>query len=311
MKASSDSQLAMDSVHGLRLNKMHSDSETAKSWYDYILSRPNEEAIKDDLLDIIRVRGPDFKIPRVIVEEMKSEKKNRDYTMPGHNYIGPGTRTTSNILKKIRATSKVDEIALHHDLDQLITQTDKHAKLSDDDAIKSSQYSTNYSDDPLAKLAMENLLGYGFGPKPDPKPEVFDYLHTLHELDEEHMDDEVHQVHYPTTLAKEYYSDQYEKAFNIPAGPDYIAKSQVMTQPDIKDVKPPLPPDNLQRQQSEDIKFLDINTLDDYGLPEEVLIRYNETPDPQHYEHDYADDMFEDYQYGYDNVEDLYINEDL
>lgn len=290
---------------------MHTDSETAKSWYDNILSRTNDIIIKDDLLEIIKIRGPDFKIPRVIIEEMKSEKKNTDYTMPGHNYIGPGTRTTSNILKKIRATSKVDEIALHHDLDQFITQTDDHVKLSDDDAIRLSQYSTDYSDNPIAKIAMENFLGYGLGPKPDPKPEVFDYLHTLHSIDEERKDDDIHQVHKPTTLAMEYYSDQYEMTFNIPKGSDFIAKSQILPQTNVNNISPPLPPDNLQKQQSDDIKFLDVNTLQDYGLPEEVIIRYYESPDSQHDEHDYADDLFEDYHYGYDDIEDLYINEDL
>ena len=132
------------------MKKLVSQSETAKSWYDYILSRPEEElSMKDDILEVIRLRGPDFKITKSVYDEMKSEKNNRDLTLPGYNYVGPGTKTASNIVKKIRASNKLDEIALHHDLDQYITRTDKDVKISDDDAIKLSKYSTNYSDYPL------------------------------------------------------------------------------------------------------------------------------------------------------------------
>lgn len=311
MKASSGIQ----SVYGLKLNKLASNSETAKSWYDYILSRPEEEMVKDDILEIIKQRGPDFKIPSVIYNEMKSEKLSTDYTLPGYNYVGPGTRTTSNILKKIRAKNKLDEIGLHHDLDQYITRTDKDVKLSDDDAIKLSQYSASYTDYPLAKVALENLLGKGFGPKPDPKLEVFEYLNTLHEMDEEHMNDDIHQNHLPTTLALEYIQDQYNNTIlgrqNYKPELDDLYKKELKKPEEPEFLSPPIPPDNLHNKGMENQELI-INKMNSYGIPEEENIMYVIDEDDDDYmldDHDYyADDLFEDK--GVD-VEELYINEDL
>lgn len=314
-------------INALRLNKLASDSETAKSWYDRILSRPEEESIEDDLLEVIKVRGPDFKIPRVIINQMESEYKDRDYTLPGYKYVGPGTKTASNILKKVRASNKLDEIALHHDLDQYITRTDKDVKLSDDDAIKLSQYSTNYSDYPLAKIALENALGRGFGPKPDPKPEVFEYLDTLHNYDEAMMDDEIHQNHAPTTLSKEYYSDQYEMHYNIPKRQDYIPPIKDKEFIGVKELGyvsddqflKPDPPDNLSSSQypgTDQIHELYINKKisNGYGIPEEEAILYTIPEEEKDYDdHDFDDDI--DYErddwFAGTKINEFYINEDL
>lgn len=43
-----------------------------------------------------------------------------DLTLPGHNYLGPGTKIINNLNKGIVPTDNADKLALQHDIDYLL-----------------------------------------------------------------------------------------------------------------------------------------------------------------------------------------------
>lgn len=45
------------------------------------------------------------------------EKNNKQYHVPGYNYLGPGTKIGTNIINGIKPINHLDELARKHDLD--------------------------------------------------------------------------------------------------------------------------------------------------------------------------------------------------
>lgn len=165
---------------------------------------------------ILKTRGPSFEIPEFMAYELAAELDQTDFTMPGYNYVGPGTKSAYNILSKIRAKDALDEIALHHDLDMYLVRNQRDVQMSDQDAIgRSEQYVSIWSN-PIGKTALENLLNRGFYTEPNPKTRIFDYLVDLHNEDERaaqdryDSDDEKwgYETHIPTVLEKLYNADR-------------------------------------------------------------------------------------------------------
>lgn len=51
------------------------------------------------------------------------EMNNRDFTLPGHSYMGPGTRVVTNLVNDVKPTDYMDTISLEHDIDYVFAET--------------------------------------------------------------------------------------------------------------------------------------------------------------------------------------------
>lgn len=52
---------------------------------------------------------------------IESEKLSTEYHYPGTNYLGPGTRVTTNIVNDVQPTSYIDGLARQHDIDYMLS----------------------------------------------------------------------------------------------------------------------------------------------------------------------------------------------
>jgi len=222
---------------------LYSNNESIQGWLSLAKTRSADNKYISNLQEIKEVRGEKFQIPDYIAHELQMESASSewDLTAPGYNYMGPGTKVVSNILRKKRARDDLDEIALHHDLDMLQAHNIQDMKVSDADAIMLSKESVSYQSNPLGKLMLENLLGKGLGPKPKPKPRVFNYLNTLHQLDELEVEkSKRYKTHKQTTLAKEAVSTLYEQQYYAPE-PDEYELNLVDSEESLTIEQPPNP----------------------------------------------------------------------
>lgn len=79
-----------------------------------------------------------------LAQALHKESDAIDLTVPGFNYLGPGTKTAANILANLKPTNRLDEIALHHDLAYLTAVTPQDVENADTRAAKNF---AKYSDD--------------------------------------------------------------------------------------------------------------------------------------------------------------------
>lgn len=203
--------MALDTQHGVGAGSNWSLDEFLAT---------QEDGLREVFNEIFRIRGPDFEIPEFAAYAIQKEYQQSfltDKTLPTYNYLGPGTKTATNILKRIRGRNSLDETALHHDLDMYLTRDAQDISTSDRYAIQQSKINTSYWRQPVGKIALENMLNRGFGPVPDPNPELYDYLYSVHELDEYEIEREsqlddsmggMYQNHGQTDLAKQYLQDK-------------------------------------------------------------------------------------------------------
>lgn len=56
---------------------------------------------------------------QVINKLIDKEKANKQFHVPGYNYLGPGTKIGTNIINGIKPINHLDELARRHDLDYL------------------------------------------------------------------------------------------------------------------------------------------------------------------------------------------------
>jgi hypothetical protein len=61
------------------------------------------------------------------------EKNNTDHTLPGHNYLGPGTAIVSNLINQLKPRDVADKNALIHDTAYLLAQNMQDVIQSDKD----------------------------------------------------------------------------------------------------------------------------------------------------------------------------------
>lgn len=74
----------------------------------------------DDLLNIdIINKYSQLYDEQAINKLIEKEKRNKQYHVPGYNYLGPGTKIGTNIIKGIKPINHLDELARRHDLDYL------------------------------------------------------------------------------------------------------------------------------------------------------------------------------------------------
>lgn len=66
-----------------------------------------------------------------IAKEHFNEHNNTDLTLPGYNYLGPGTKIIHNLLGEIKPKSVIDQIAFEHDWDYLGAETNKDMQEAD------------------------------------------------------------------------------------------------------------------------------------------------------------------------------------
>lgn len=62
----------------------------------------------------------------------ESEHNNMDLTLPGYNYLGPGTKIVHNLLNDVQPVNKLDATAYEHDWDYLMAENDYDIKLADE-----------------------------------------------------------------------------------------------------------------------------------------------------------------------------------
>lgn len=70
-----------------------------------------------------------------IHEMVNQEMNNIDFTLPGHNYEGPGTKFVTNIYNQLRPVNNTDKLALKHDLQYTLDPTQLGQVLADLEAI--------------------------------------------------------------------------------------------------------------------------------------------------------------------------------
>jgi len=58
-----------------------------------------------------------------------------DWTLPGHNYAGPGTAVVDNLVNGVRPINNFDHAALHHDVDYLLSNSVSDIKTADSQMI--------------------------------------------------------------------------------------------------------------------------------------------------------------------------------
>jgi len=58
-------------------------------------------------------------------------KSEIDLTLPGFNYLGPGTKVIHNLIHNLKPTSDIDNIALNHDVNYLLSNNIEDIKLAD------------------------------------------------------------------------------------------------------------------------------------------------------------------------------------
>lgn len=56
---------------------------------------------------------------QAISKQIEKEKNNKQFHVPGYNYLGPGTKIGTNIIKGKKPINHLDELARRHDLDYL------------------------------------------------------------------------------------------------------------------------------------------------------------------------------------------------
>lgn len=72
-----------------------------------------------------------------------------DFTLPGYNYLGPGTKIVSNMLKDIEPVDYLDEIAYEHDWEYFRANTVKDIETADNKFTDK----TKLLNDPMAKIS--------------------------------------------------------------------------------------------------------------------------------------------------------------
>lgn len=58
--------------------------------------------------------------------------EGRDYTLPGHSYMGPGTKVITNLLNNLKPTDDVDKAAFEHDIDYVMAEDYEDIIAADD-----------------------------------------------------------------------------------------------------------------------------------------------------------------------------------
>lgn len=106
-----------------------------------------EEAIKTFYKD---------KLQRIL----KLEKQQTDFTVPFHNYMGPGTKLTHNLIDDLLPTDYMDAISLDHDFEYLMAENKQ-------DVLDADQRFSERATGPegtVASLALsfKNKLPFGF-----------------------------------------------------------------------------------------------------------------------------------------------------
>ncbi len=68
-----------------------------------------------------------------------AELDQYDFTLPGHNYMGPGTRVITNLIEDLKPTDYMDQVSLDHDLDYVFAETSSDIIRADIDYVNQSQ----------------------------------------------------------------------------------------------------------------------------------------------------------------------------
>lgn len=83
-----------------------------------------------------------------------------DFTVPGHNYLGPGTNIIKNLREQIQPTDDADLNALYHDVAYATSKNQKDIISADKAFVKNHNFDPEST---LAKLALaaKNIIGVG------------------------------------------------------------------------------------------------------------------------------------------------------
>ncbi len=71
------------------------------------------------------------------LSEIGELEDTAQFHMPGHNYMGPGTHTISNILSQLEPVDSVDKLSRKHDLDYLKARNNNDLLAADNSMINS------------------------------------------------------------------------------------------------------------------------------------------------------------------------------
>ena len=93
--------------------------------------------------------------PRLL-DIMETEQANFDFTLPFHNYEGPGTKFVTNLYNKLEPVNNTDKLAMKHDLQYTLDPSQLGQLKADLDAIISG-FGTPLSSFPdvLSRIALE------------------------------------------------------------------------------------------------------------------------------------------------------------
>ena len=72
-----------------------------------------------------------FKTGNRDVDKILDQEEGGEWTVPGYNYVGPGTHTLEKIIRNVKPADKLDEAALAHDIDYAIMQNDGDRVIAD------------------------------------------------------------------------------------------------------------------------------------------------------------------------------------
>lgn len=94
------------------------------------------------------------KLRRII----NQEKLQDDHTLPGFNYLGPGTKVITNLIAGVTPTSVNDRVAMEHDFDYVLSEDVSDIQYADRNfENKSTGLLGLFAD---AALAAKSVLGY-------------------------------------------------------------------------------------------------------------------------------------------------------
>lgn len=100
-----------------------------------------------------------------------SKLNSPDLTLPGHNYLGPGTKFVTNLVSGLLPTDDADYLAMHHDYQYVMAESPSDIYQADRDFLsEASDVESILSGTLLATKAglqdqaLSSLLGLGANP---------------------------------------------------------------------------------------------------------------------------------------------------
>lgn len=94
------------------------------------------------------------KLKRVL--ELEANSEQIDFTLPGHNYKGPGTHVIDNLINDLQPTDSVDYVAREHDVDYVLADEFQDIYEADKNFIENTSGDEGFMASTLLRL--KNLI---------------------------------------------------------------------------------------------------------------------------------------------------------